>query len=138
MKYSFVLCVLTLVLSPYAVDAREAEPIDYSHLREQAMKAYRARSAERTVSLLEKFLEQYSNDAEAWYRLSVAYEWSDRFDDAIAAGERVQELGYFYRARLSYRLAQLHARTVNSEAALLWLERSLEERIQLIRGHLDI
>jgi hypothetical protein len=94
------------------------------------MKAYRARSAERTVSLLEKFLEQYSNDAEAWYRLSVAYEWSDRFDDAIAAGERVQELGYFYRARLSYRLAQLHARTQNSEAALLWLERSLEERYE--------
>jgi hypothetical protein len=107
---------------------------DYWDLKKLAAHASTAKDADRVIALAGKLVERSPGDVEAWYMLSVAYESSGNLTGAIAAGERVQILGYRARPVLSYRLARLHARVGDTEAALRWLERCLVERYENRQG----
>ena len=117
-----------LIFSESALHAAaEHGSADILELRQEAERAYKERDAEYAQLLFQQLAEQFPDDPEAWFGLSRAYEWSGDLDEAIAAAERVQELGYFSASYLSHRLAQLYALDGQPEAALRWLARALEE-----------
>jgi tetratricopeptide (TPR) repeat protein len=103
------------------------EPADIHELRQEAERAYKDRDAEGAQLLFLQLAEDFPDDPEVWFGLSRAYEWSGELEQAIAAAERVQELGYVSAAYLSHRLAQLYALAGKPDAALQWLARALQE-----------
>jgi len=120
---SFLLCVSST--AAFADD--DADSATLLELRQEAELAYADRDAEYAEALFLQLTEHFPDDPDAWFGLSRAYEWTEQLDKAIAAAERVQQLGYLSRSYLSYRLASLNALAGHRDAALQWLERALQE-----------
>jgi tetratricopeptide (TPR) repeat protein len=97
---------------------------------ERAVELFREGSYPEAISLSEQLLAGTPDRPDLWYILALSYERMEKLPQAIAAGERVIELGYPRRARISYHLAQMNARAGNKDAALIWLERALEARYE--------
>lgn len=121
------ICVL-LMAAPAAVE--EPAALAYPALWESATDAYKAKDADRAIELFREIVERTPGHGEAWFGLSKAFEWAGRLDEAIAAGERAQNVGWRYDAWPTYRVAQLHARAGHTDLALDWLERALAERFE--------
>jgi len=119
-------CMLVLLVLPLHAAAAE-EPTDIFALRQEAERAYNDRDAEKAKVLFLQLTENFPDEPDAWYGLSRAYEWGGDLDKSIDAAERVQDLGYFSAAYLSHRLAKLNALAGNTDDALRWLARALQE-----------
>ena len=124
-----VLVTTAAMMAWSAVCAQQGlAPLEAYELRDAAEAAYRDRNAELAKELYLHLTEAFPDDPQAWFGLSRAYEWNGETGLAIAAGERVQALGFMSAARLSYRLARLHAEAGNDADAIRWIEQSLVER----------
>jgi hypothetical protein len=107
-----------------------SEPVTAYRNFEQAVEAFRAGDFPKAVSLAESLIEHTPDKPDLWYVLSLSYERIGKLPQAITAAERVLELGYARRARISYRVARMYAQISNREAALDWLSRALEARYE--------
>ncbi len=90
-----------LMIALAAAPAGDASTADYPTLWKQAAEAYEARNAKRSIELLGEIVDRTPGRAEAWIGLSRAYEWAGRLEDAIAVGERAQDLGWTIRDSVS-------------------------------------
>jgi len=122
--------LLPLCLLGGLASAGPSEPITAHRSFEQAVEAFRAGDFATAASLAAKLVERTPDNPEIWYVLSLSYERLGKLPKAITASERVLELGYVRRARISYRLAQMHARSSNRAATFHWLSLALEARYE--------
>jgi hypothetical protein len=125
-----LICAFLILLSPAAQSQSVQDPEGMKDLREKAELAYSERDAATALKLYSALTEAYPNDPDAWLGLSFAHEWSDGIEEAIFAAERVQQLGYFSQASLSYRLSRLNALAGHREFALQWLRTALASRYE--------
>ena len=128
MKESLSHCALLLTLaSSLAIAESKRDPVGYAELRQEATAAYEVRDGALAEPLFLELTARFPDDAEAWFGLSRAYEWTGDVANAIETAERAQELGWFNRPSLSYRLARLNAQAEREDAALDWIERALAD-----------
>jgi tetratricopeptide (TPR) repeat protein len=123
-----LIAALVLVLFDCAQAQEPVEPQDVPAIRRAAAEAYGARDVDTALELYAQLTTADPDLAEGWYGLSRAHEWNGDLEAAIAAGEHAQALGYLNRGRLSYRIAQLYAKSGDDERALDWLDRALAQR----------
>ncbi len=72
-----------------------------------------------------------------WFRLAQAHRELGETAQAIRAGERFIQLGFFRPDRYGYQLAQAYASTGNNDKALDWLDAALQARRQNRAAILD-
>jgi hypothetical protein len=119
---------LILVLAAAPAAGQELSPEDYYFTKREAEEALDNRDWEEAATLLEDLVEHAPGDPQNWFRLMRAYRWLGRTDEALAAAQRVQEIGFQLADRISYEMAGIYAQEGDHEAALRWLERALELR----------
>ena len=81
--------LLSFVLSMSAAQSESTyTATEILELREAAETAYSDRNAKAATALFLQLTKEFPGDAEMWFGLSRAYEWSDDFPKAIGAAER--------------------------------------------------
>jgi len=122
-----IVSLMLLLLLAAVQAASQLEPTELLELRADAERAYKDRDAESATAMFLQLTREYPDDPEVWFGLSRAYEWNGNLVEAISAAEHVQRLGFVSRSSLSYRLAQLNARAGQTDEALRWIERALQQ-----------
>jgi tetratricopeptide (TPR) repeat protein len=104
------------------------QPLEYAAVLEEARTLFSRRSWSDAIPLYERLVRAYPHDGDTWRELAVARYNNSDFSRAAAAYENAARLGVSPgRSRPDVGAARAHARAGNSDLAVAWLNRALDE-----------
>jgi alkaline phosphatase D len=88
-----LIVLLTLIAHSRAISQQMPIPNQYKRVHQTALKAIVGGEAAKTEKMLHEFLQQWPDDPESYYMLTVMYAQTNRVPAAIETAERAIELG---------------------------------------------
>ncbi|MBI2826131.1 MAG: hypothetical protein HYX69_15740 [Planctomycetia bacterium] len=104
-------------------------PEEYLALVQDAEKQFRAFNYEQALPLYRRLVEVNPYHQPSWNRLARCEERTEHYDRAIAAYEKLIELGFDAAGgHNEYQIARMYAQSHDGERTMDWLERALAAR----------
>ncbi len=117
--------------------AQEKGFLAYQETVRQAEAKMLAQQWMEAATLWERVTEMNPHLGNNWNQLALARLRAKDYRKAVEAYEKMIELGFQYPFNAAYSIARCHALMGEKEAALRWLERSLDMGLRNLRGVQD-